>query len=91
MEQEITKSLKLSKLKKNKKEKLEKNFFDIQIRGYDHYVFMNNDGRAALVIDNHWIKSHIKEAVSNFNEELDRIDELELKDFVTFGYPPNIA
>ena len=74
-------SLKLSKLKKIKKEQLEKNFFDIEIRGYDHYVFMNAAGRAELVIDNHWIKSPIRNAVSKFNEELDRIDGLELKDF----------
>ena len=74
-------SLKLSKLKKIKKEKLEKKFFDIEIRGYDHYVFMNNDGRAELVIDNNWIKSPIRNAVLKFNEELDEIDGLELKDF----------
>lgn len=71
----------LTKLRNLRKENLERNFYDHQIRGYDHYVFMNAAGRAELVIDNHWIKDPIRNAVSKFNEELDKIDRLLIEDF----------
>lgn len=72
---------KLTELKNLRKENLEKNFYDHEIRGYDHYVFINKKGRAELVIDNHWIKDPIRNAVSRFNEQLDEIDRLLIKDF----------
>ena len=32
---------KLARLKKIRRDNLEKNFLDVQLRGYDHYVFFN--------------------------------------------------
>jgi len=74
--------IKLRKLKEIRRTRLEKNLLDIQLKGYDHYVFINEKGKAQ-VITNHsnWISEHIKTAILKFNYEIDKIDRLFIRDF----------
>ena len=74
--------IKLRKLKQIRLKNLEKNLIDVQLRGYDHYVFMNDRNKAQLVSkDGSWVTEHIRTAVLKFNYEIDKIDKLLIKDF----------
>ena len=75
-------SVKLRKLKEIRRKNLERNFLDIQLKGQDHYVFIKENGKAQVVYeDGRWIKEHIKTAVIKFNYEVNKIDNLLIKDF----------
>ena len=72
---------KLKKLKKIRRDNLEKNLLDVQLKGYDHYIFFNERGKAQVISNGNWIKEHIRTAVLKFNYEVDKIDNLLIKDF----------
>ena len=73
---------KLRKLKEIRRKNLEKNFIEIQMKGQDHYVFIKDNGKAQVIYDEgRWIAEHIKTAVLKFNYEIDKIDNLLIKDF----------
>ena len=75
-------SIKLRKLKQIRRKNLERNFLDVQLKGQDHYVHINKNGKAQVVYeDGRWIKEHIKTAVIKFNYEVNKIDKLLIKDF----------
>ena len=75
-------SVKLKKLKEIRRKNLERNFLDVQLKGQDHYVHINKNGKAQVVYeDGRWIKEHIKTAVIKFNYEVNKIDNLLIKDF----------
>ena len=75
-------TLKLKKLKEIRRKNLERNFLDIQMKGQDHYVHIKENGKAQVVYeDGRWIKEHIKTAVIKFNYEVNKIDNLLIKDF----------
>tara|TARA_R100000329_G_scaffold9787_1_gene11144 strand:- start:93 stop:389 length:297 start_codon:yes stop_codon:yes gene_type:complete len=74
--------IKLRKLKEIRRERLEKNLLDIQLKGYDHYIFINERGKAQVVTNkNGWISEHIRTAILKFNYEIDKIDKLFIRDF----------
>tara|TARA_A100001201_G_scaffold14264_1_gene17409 strand:+ start:81 stop:374 length:294 start_codon:yes stop_codon:yes gene_type:complete len=74
--------LKLRKLKEIRRKNLEKNFLDIQMKGQDHYIFINDRGKAQVVSNSgNWVSEHIRTAVLKFNYEIDKIDKLLVKDF----------
>ena len=73
--------LKLRKLKKIRRKNLEKNFLDIQMKGQDHYIFINERGKAQVISQGNWVAEHIRTAVLKFNYEIDKIDKLLIKDF----------
>ena len=74
--------IKLRKLKEIRRTKLEKNLLDIQLKGYDHYIFINERGKAQVVTNkNGWISEHIRTAILKFNYEIDKIDKLFIRDF----------
>ena len=74
--------IKLRKLKGIRRNKLEKNLLDIQLKGYDHYIFINERGKAQVVTNNgNWVAEHIRTAILKFNYEIDKIDKLFIKDF----------
>ena len=74
--------LKLRKLKEIRRKNLEKNFLDIQMKGQDHYIFINERGKAQVVSNSgNWVSEHIRTAVLKFNYEIDKIDKLLVKDF----------
>ena len=75
-------SVKLRKLKEIRRKNLERNFLDVQMKGQDHYVHIKENGKAQVVYeDGRWIKEHIKTAVIKFNYEVNKIDNLLIKDF----------
>ena len=42
-------SLKLKRLREIRRKNLEKNLLDVELKGYDHYVFMNDRNKAQVV------------------------------------------
>ena len=73
---------KLRKLKQIRRKNLERNFLEIQMKGQDHYVFIKENGKAQVVYDEgRWVTEHIRTAVLKFNYEIDKIDNLLIRDF----------
>ena len=75
-------SLKLRRLKEIRRKDLEKNLLDIELKGYDHYIFINERNKAQVVSkQGGWVTEHIRTAILKFNYEIDKIDKLQVKDF----------
>ena len=75
-------SKKLQRLKEIRRKNLEKNLLDVQLRGQDHYVFINDRQKAQLVSkDGSWVTEHIRTSILKFNYEIDKIDKLLVRDF----------
>ena len=75
-------SLKLKRLREIRRKNLEKNLLDVELKGYDHYVFMNDRNKAQVVSkDGAWITKHIRTAILKFNYEIDKLEKLKVKDF----------
>ena len=75
---------KLARLKKIIRDNLEKNLLEVQLKGYDHYIFFNERGKAQVISNGNWIKEHIRTAVLKFNYEVDKIDKLFVSDFTNY-------
>ena len=66
-------SHKLRRLKAMRLANLEKEFLDITLKGYDHYVFINERGKAQVVIEKgRWVSEHIRTAILKFNFQVDQ-------------------
>ena len=75
-------SKKLRALKEIRRKNLEKNLLDVQLKGQDHYVFINDRNKAQVVSKNgEWVAEHIKTSILKFNFEIDKIQKLFVKDF----------
>ena len=75
-------SKKLRKLKDIRRKNLERNLLDVQLKGQDHYVFINDRNKAQVVSkDGEWITEHIKTSILKFNFEIDKIEKMLVKDF----------
>ena len=75
-------SKKLRKLKEIRRKDLEKNFLDIELKGYDHYVFINERNKAQVVTEQgRWVAEHIRTAILKFNFEIDKTNSMVVKDF----------
>ena len=75
-------SKKLRKLKEIRRKNLEKNLLYVQLKGQDHYVFINDRKKAQVVSkDGEWITEHIKTSILKFNFEIDKIEKMLVKDF----------
>ena len=72
---------KLKKLKEIRRKNLEKNFLEIQMKGMDHYIFINGRGKAQVICNGHWVSEHIRTAILKFNHEVDKIEKLFIRDF----------
>ena len=73
---------KLKKLKELRLKKLETDLLDVHLKGQDHYIFMNERGKAQVVSnDGNWITEHIKTAILKFNYEVDKTEKMLIKDF----------
>ena len=73
---------KLRKLKEIRRNNLEKNLLDVQLKGQDHYVFIKDNGKAQVVYqEGRWVAEHIRTAVLKFNYEIDRTDKMLVRDF----------
>ena len=75
-------SLKLRRLKEIRRKDLEKNLLDIELKGYDHYIFINERDKAQIVSkQGGWVTEHIRTAVLKFNFEVDKTQDMLVKDF----------
>ena len=75
-------SKKLKKLKEIRRKDLERNLLDIELKGYDHYVFINERNKAQVVTEQgRWVAEHIRTAILKFNYEIDKTDSMVVKDF----------
>ena len=75
-------SKKLNKLREIRRKDLEKNLLDIELKGYDHYVFINERNKAEVVSkQGGWVSEHIRTAILKFNYEIDKTDGMLVKDF----------
>ena len=73
---------KLKKLKELRLQKLEKNLLEVHLKGQDHYIFMNERGKAQIVTgDGNWVTEHIRTAVLKFNYEVDKTEKMLIRDF----------
>ena len=78
-------SKKLKRLKEIRRKNLEKNLLDVQLKGQDHYVFINDRKKAQLVSkDGQWVTEHIRTSILKFNYEIDKIDNLLVRDFTDY-------
>ena len=61
---------------------LEKELLDDTLKGYDHYVFINERGKAQVVTEQgRWVAEHIKTAILKFNFQVDETKKKLVKDF----------
>ena len=75
-------SKKLQRLKEIRRKNLEKNLLDVQLKGQDHYVFINDRKKAQVVFkDGQWVTEHIRTSILKFNNEVDKIRTLLVRDF----------
>ena len=85
MEQTMKKrpsEFKLAKLKEIRQKNLEKNLLDVQLKGQDHYIFINERQKACLVSDQKgWVSEHIKTAILKYNYQINKIPKLLIADF----------
>ena len=75
-------SIKLKRLKEIRRKDLEKNLLDVELKGYDHYVFINERNKAEVVSkQGGWVSEHIRTAILKFNYEIDKTSSMLVKDF----------
>ena len=69
-------SIKLRRLKEMRLANLEKDFLDNTLRGYDHYVFNNENKKAQVVFkEGRWVAEHIRTAILKFNYQVDETNK----------------
>ena len=79
---EKTSYKKLEKLKEIRRKNLVRLLLDIELRGVDHKIHITNDSRADLTInDGDWVNDHIRTAIVKHNYEINKIPNLQVKDF----------
>ena len=75
-------SKKLRKLKEIRRKDLEKNLLDVELKGYDHYIFINERNKAQVISkQGGWVTEHIRTAILKFNFEIDKTESMLVKDF----------
>ena len=75
-------SKKLRKLKEIRRKDLEKNLLDVELKGYDHYIFINDRNKAQVVTEQgRWVAEHIRTAILKFNYEIDKTNNMLIRDF----------
>ena len=73
---------KLEKLKEIRRKNLVRLLLDIELRGVEHRVHITNDSRADLTVnDGNWVNDHIRTAIVKHNYEINKIPNLQVKDF----------
>ena len=78
----MSNSKKLRKLKDIRRKNLQRNLLDVQLKGQDHYVFINDRNKAQVVSkDGAWVTEHIRTSILKFNFEIDKIEKMLVKDF----------
>ena len=73
---------KLKFLQENRRKNLVRLLLDVELRGIDHKIHITNDSRADLTVnDGNWVNDHIRTAIVKHNYEINKIPNLQVKDF----------
>tara|TARA_R100000458_G_C8150159_1_gene158104 strand:+ start:75 stop:368 length:294 start_codon:yes stop_codon:yes gene_type:complete len=72
---------KLKTLKENRIFNLEKKLLDQDLKGYDHYVFINERGKAQVITNGNWVTEYIRTTVLKHNYQIDKVSKMLIKDF----------
>ena len=72
---------KLKILKKNRITNLEKKLIDQDLKGYDHYVFIDDNQKAQLITNGKWVTEFIRTAVIKHNALISEILTMRIEDF----------
>ena len=73
---------KLKFLQENRRKNLVRLLLDVELRGIDHKIYITKDSRADLTVnDGNWINDHIRTAIIKHNYEINKIPNLQVKDF----------
>ena len=73
---------KLKFLQDNRRKRLVRLLLDVELRGVDHKIYITKDFRADLTVhDGDWINDHIRTAIVKHNYEINKIPNLQVKDF----------
>ena len=73
---------KLRILQEIRRKNLVRLLLDIELRGVEHRVHITSDSRADLTInDGDWVNDHIRTAIVKHNYEINKIPNLQVKDF----------
>ena len=81
MKKKIHSSKKLEILKENRIQRLEKELLDDELKGYDHYVFINDSRRAQVITDGKWVAENIRTSVLKHNFKVQNVSKMLIKDF----------
>ena len=72
---------KLKILRKNRISNLEKKLIDQDLRGYDHYVFIDDNRKAQLITNGKWVTEFIRTAVVKHNAKVCEVLSMGVEDF----------
>ena len=73
---------KLKFLRENRRKNLVRLLLDVELRGVDHKIYITKDFRADLTVhDGDWINDHIRTAIVKHNYEINKVPNLQVKDF----------
>tara|TARA_R100001015_G_C4523959_1_gene92203 strand:+ start:98 stop:364 length:267 start_codon:yes stop_codon:yes gene_type:complete len=72
---------KLKILRKNRITNLEKKLIDQDLRGYDHYVFIDDNRRAQLITNGKWVTEFIRTKVIKHNTLISEVLAMSVEDF----------
>ena len=72
---------KLKTLKRNRIANLEKKLLDHDLRGYEHYVFINDNRKAQVITNGKWVTENIRTIVLKHNYQIDKVSKMVIKDF----------
>ena len=73
---------KLDCLKEIRRKRLVKLLLDVELRGVDHKIYITKDFKADLTVnDGRWITDDIRSAIVKHNYDIDKIPNLQVKDF----------
>ena len=72
---------KLKILKKKRIFNLEKKLLDQDLKGYDHYVFIDDNHRAQLITNGKWVTEFIRTAVIKHNALVCEVLSMREEDF----------
>ena len=72
---------KLNVLKLNRISNLEKKLLDQDLRGYDHYVFIDDNRKAQLITNGKWVTEFIRTAVIKHNALICEVLSMNIEDF----------
>ena len=69
-------------MQENRRKSLVRLLLDVELRGVDHKIYITNDSRADLTVnDGNWVNDHIRTAIVKHNYEINKIPKLQVKDF----------